>query len=293
MGSRGHRHNIGIAFESAFGVAEAAPTLWLPGICSLRRTVENVPEERPVQNADKTHYGAGKVDVAGSIELSIYSGAWSDDTNALAKACVTRTADELSSMTVWKQMETDTIKYAGVKVNSAEFACAQGEALVLTLDCIGKSGINDSNQTPDFSGLGTKFMFNQCTVTLGGAGDTNLESARVRVENNLHDDGHRISSSGEIQVLYVGARDVTVELDRDFVDTTFFDFFVAGTAVAFVWVFTAGGKTLTITCPRIIVDEADLDTTDRTGRGVEPIVGQAYGSADQATPAITVVEANV
>ena len=297
MASRGHRHNVGIAFESVWGVAEAAPTLWVPALCTLRRTQEIVGEDRPVQNVDRTHYGVGKVDVAGGIEIGLYSGTWSALANALSKACVTRSTvggvtDELVSMTVWKQLEATTLRYTGVKVNSAEFSCAKEEELVLNLDCIGKGGASVANQTPDFSDLGTKFMYNQCTVSLAGAGDTNLESAKVTVENNLHDDGHRISLSGEIARLYAGARDVRVELDRDFVGTTIWDLFAAGTEIAFAWTFAAGGKTLTITVPRCRIPEADLDTVDRTSRGVQPIVADAYGSADQVThQALTIIEA--
>ena len=296
MASRGHQHNIGIAFESVWGVAEAAPTLWVPGICTLRRTEEKIGEKRPIQNVDVTHFGSGKVEVKGGIEIGMYSGMWSAAANALSEACVTRSTirgrnDELRSMTVWKQLETGTFVYTGVKVNKAEFKCSAGEELVLSLDCIGKDGVKDSNHPPDFSGLGTKYMFNQCIVALAGFSDTNLESATVGVENNLHDDGHRIASTGTIYQLYAGARDVKVELDRDFVDTTLWDLFRAGTAVAFSWQFAAGGKALTISCPRLIIPEADLDTTDRTGRGVEPIVGDGYGSADQGTQAISILEA--
>lgn len=288
MSSRGFQQSMAIGFETTFGVAATSQDIVVPGLCNLKRKNEPLDEERPYADVDAVFYGEGTIEVAGRIELSLYTGMMGNE--SFRQWFYERLADgDLKSATVWKQLKQYTVRYTGVKVASWDLAFVSKEEVVLSLDCRGKDGGKVDAVSLDFSTLGTKYTFVGTSVKIGGVTDTRFVRVRYRGENNLEDDGYRLAASASVAVLDPGGRDVKVEFERDIFDSGIWDSFVAKAPLNLVTTATAGASTLTVTTPKVVLTDPDAEMANRKGRSRTDGEGTAYAQAD-GTDSITIAE---
>lgn len=189
-----------------------------------------------------------------------------------------------------------------VKVATATFSFRKGEPINCTLQLIGKrTGSSCTLSTPNTGG---PYLWSDTAVTTGDYGDTlssdvNFESLEITIDNHVEaaEEGFRLTAANYPTRLYnIAGIDCFGSFDRDYVDTTWYDGYIAQIAAPFATtsnaaitaVLTRGGQALTFTMPRVIQKMVRREPDgSNEGRIVEGIDFKALGSDDGNTAPIT------
>lgn len=177
------------------------------------------------------------------------------------------------SMTIQKGVPdtTGTVRpysFLGCKVTAAEFSCAVGETLQMTMD-VDARDVTEAQTlaAPSYTTGLTPFHFGQLTVKLGTFGSeaavTSVKSVSLRIERPMATERFYAGASGlKAEPIMNDYLAVTGSFETDFVDKTIFaDRFASDTATSLVldWtgpVLGSANERFTIKQPAIFLEES-------------------------------------
>jgi len=151
-----------------------------------------------------------------------------------------------------------TFTNRGVKVTNAEFNIVTDGILALKLGLDGREERSDVAAVAASYVTDNLFHFQQATLTVAGASQTQVASASVKIDNNLNVDRRHLGNTGlKSEQVDDGFRMVSGSFNADFDSTTLYALYAADTAAALVLEFTGPliastfFEKLTITVPEV------------------------------------------
>lgn len=159
--------------------------------------------------------------------------------------------------------DADKKLYDGVKVNGAEFACAENQPLTLSLDLMGvdEATDGDATETAAFADGSGPYVMSDCVVSVGGT-QYQFRQLSIQVQNALE-----VKYNNSITPTAIHATDliVNVQLGLPFGDASaLYGSSVGGVTV--VATFTNGSKSLAITCAGVAAPKTPLPFAMRRAR---------------------------
>lgn len=145
-------------------------------------------------------------------------------------------------------------RYAGALGSSLEFNVTGNQALNTTVELIGLSATNIAKTTATFTNSPTSpFTFDSCSVSIGGAGSTLLESMTVKFDNQLEGQSTLNLSTNLRAIRRSGPQMISIGGTVTFENMTEYSKFIDQTEQAFLFNFTkASSFAMLIDLPRVI-----------------------------------------
>jgi hypothetical protein len=243
----------------------SSPTIYLPlaGDESLSSQPNFQELNQPDGDLSNTKYQSLATKAEGSIPLLLPPGImailkqwlWTRGTSTYVGTC----ENELPSCTVWINLGGVTCRrFVGVKVNTAEFTIPKEQPVQLNLNCVGYGEELVSPISFSAPSWWHDAVYGGDSVAVqipSGTTQRDTDSVRFSINNKLDDSPHRLWISNYPRRMWNRDREVTGNFEKDFVDTTEYAKFLAGTTGSLV---TTLSKTIssttyteTFTFPRI------------------------------------------
>ena len=204
--AEGRLAHIGIGKETAWGTPVAAEDYVRFVSESLVEETEEVTQEVIRATRDHPDSKLGLISVAGNIELEVYPSTigyflrsiFGDPTSQLVGTSSayqhefvpsdTPFSDDCAgwpyTLEIYRDLD-QADQYAGCVVNTLSFSFGVGQKILrATAGIIGKERTSISKTSPSFADEDV-FTWDQATIQIGGAGNSNLESLELSFEAGL------------------------------------------------------------------------------------------------------------
>jgi len=257
--TRPWEHSIGIGLESAFGVA-VAPSAWLPGKSTLKKSPGIRELENPVGEWDEARVTTEPTKVGGSLSLEVAPGR-----ESILIAMLTRvTRRTMQPVTVYDVLgDQDAFVNAGVCANTVSFKCASGEDLMADVDVIGRTRGRSAIPIPNFNSAPAPYVFEEMLVGVAGAYEYHLEDVEVSVDHKLKDDKYGSDGTGLLREIPTDGRVVTVKLKHAYEHPELWDAAMARQALAATLLFQRGSSYFGISFPYLLITEGDVEDNEQ------------------------------
>ena len=277
-----------------------APTTWLPLIewetqsaadtvaKRLNYQILNQADQRDYQSR---YYSAGEW-AEGRLRVPVIPGVL---TNLLSWI---QTRDS-SNQGKWASVLVDCVnavkKLTDAKVATATFDLVKGRPVTCELAIVALDEALGTHPTPTMP-VAAPYIYSEAEVQLevGGGGlaaDVHCERMQIVVDNLLEapEDGLRLEPNpGPSELYNLSGIRCTGYFDRDFVDSEVYEDFANGTESALTITLTRGANVATLTLPRLLHTQGDVQLPGRHDRRiVQRVEFVALGSEDGLTPPIT------
>ncbi len=253
---------LGLGMENTFGVL-ANPTVWVPGSCELKPTIDQREVEWAIGEWDETHLQDGPRTDDGTLSIQVCPGR---DTLIFGAGGILTRRDtrHLRSFSVAEVIGEQTIYHRGVVVDSWELKCAKDEDLVIDLDCKGVWGAPGAGAIPDYTSLPAAYILADLDLTILGQQRIEFDTLSLKGEHDLRDDIY--GNALYRQDITTQSRKLAVNLEgyRDAAEDALYVAWRDQTAVSLVarWSRGANSRTATIATARVM--EYEADTTRQT-----------------------------
>lgn len=300
---------FGVALESSYGTY-SAPTRFLPfrseelSFEQERLDSEAIIASRTVPSSALWILGSRQV--SGSVDLDAtaasqgilwYAALGSVSTTGTGPYTHVFTPGDLDGLSLSIQVGRPDLSgnvrpfsFVGCKVSSLELSVETGSIPSLTVEFLGRDlSMSQPLSTPAFAATPQIFSSHRTTVSIAGS-SVNARSFTLSIENPLSDDRYRTADDLLLEPHLVGYREITAEIEVEFVDLTQWNRFLNADIVTVETVLQPlnGTGSLTVTMQGR-VDEAPV-AVGGTELLTQTLTVKAMGTSDSS--ALTVVLVN-
>jgi hypothetical protein len=252
--------SVGIGLETAFGTA-VAPSIWIPGTSSLKKTPGRAVLERPVGEWEESRTTQRPTKVEGGLELEVAPGR----NLVIRQMLIRKGLRNLNSVTVVDTLGDQAgFQNAGITAKSAEFKCASGEDLIASFDCVGRTRERITPVAPVFNSAPAPYTFEEGVFSLAGANEEHLAEVGLKYDFKAMDDKFRSGGGGLLKEVPTDGQEAIFSVEHDFDETALWDAVMEGAQIAVVLTFTRGANILTCTAPRCEYFEGDVESNTQT-----------------------------
>jgi hypothetical protein len=267
--------SVGLGLETTYGTP-VAPSVWIPGTSSLKKSPGRAVLERPVGVWEETRTTQRPTKVEGSLELEIGPGR----TDILRSLLSRRTWRHLHSATVQETLGDQAgFRTCGVVVKTASFKVASGEDLIGNFEVLGRQRERVTPVAPLFASAPAPYTFEEMIATLAEGREEHFSEIELKYDFNIVDDKFRSDGTGLLREAPTDGQSVIVSIQHDLEHNDLWDAAMRGDRVALSFVFTRSGYTdMVWTLPLCEYQEGDRDGNE------QPLELRALASG--TTPAV-------
>jgi len=257
-------HTLGLGVETAAGIW-VAPSMWVPGTSSIKRTAGWEVIELPVGEADETHTGQRGIEVAGSLKAAVCPGRcqWIVDLLSLLNPT------HYKSLSILEQHNGEFAKgHTGCTANQVTLRCDLNGDAEANIDVVGHWSDEATPGSPNYVGQPSPFHGINVNVYIDGVRLIGWNSVELQFSHNLNTGKWAGYTYGGVDYLLRrdlprGRRSLMVNLEIDWESKAWYQKYKAGTVFQAVVDFRRASNYLTVTYPTCVIqDGADPEQQD-------------------------------